>query len=91
MIENKHVISLLGFILVLSGCSNVLITPSSSCSDSDGGFNINVQGTSSTPVQSQTDTCDSLTTLSEYDCGNNNIVLKTIICTGGCLNGACQQ
>ena len=67
------------------------------CSDTDGGFNVNVQGTASGYLNSQpysnTDYCESSTTLREFYCANYRLYNSTTTCytnsTSPCVNGAC--
>ncbi|MEK6968357.1 MAG: thrombospondin type 3 repeat-containing protein [Nanoarchaeota archaeon] len=63
--------------------------PAPTCTDTDGGINVTVRGTASTPNQSQTDSCLSASMVTEYYCVNNEVVSTTLNCDNGCLNGAC--
>lgn len=65
------------------------------CSETDGGYNIYVKGTttSSTESVSYTDSCLDIRYLTEYSCGDGenkgyNIV-NTVNCYNGCLDGIC--
>lgn len=69
------------------------------CSDSDGGANFNVQGTTMTytlkksgaqsVLSSVSDSCSSSNSVTEYSCNGSTVVSTVGTCSGGCSNGAC--
>ena len=83
-----------------SGCSNgacinqTTNTTNSTCSDSDGGINYYLQGTTTNATVSHTDACvpnpGSVTALlTEFYCSGSAVQNATYGCPNGCSNGAC--
>lgn len=66
-----------------------------SCSDTDGGYNPYTNGFAKGFLNGvsyyKTDFCNSNNNLTEYYCFKNKVVTTSTNCSGGCLNGACQQ
>lgn len=78
-----------GFTTLVQTCS---VVPPASCTDSDGGQDEFVKGTTEkTGSFSYTDTCVDSTVLREYYCSGTTWGLTTIECPAGCLNGACVE
>jgi hypothetical protein len=63
--------------------------PTTSCSDSDGGLNYVVKGTTTKGSTSFTDVCESSSQIKEYYCDAGNIVVMYHGCT--CSNGVCTN
>ncbi len=71
-------------------CTNGACTPVP-CSDSDGGEVAETKGTATSGATSQTDSCASETSVTEYYCSGGSILSKSISCGTGthCSDGAC--
>ncbi len=61
----------------------------SSCTDSDGGKNYYVKGTTSLSNIATTDVCYSDSTLNEYSCNQSAIQNEYYNCPDSCFDGAC--
>jgi hypothetical protein len=59
------------------------------CTDSDGGLNYYLQGTTYSPITNQTDYCSNANYLQESYCLNGVMIGTTYICPYGCIDGAC--
>jgi len=80
------------------GCSvgvsrDVTITAPQTCTDSDGGTNYNVKGTTTgmagnNVLTTDTDSCNG-NTLIEWFCSGAYRTNTNYVCPGGCYNGAC--
>ena len=72
--------------------TDLLSIPSLICTDSDGGNNPYVKGTTTLGSQTYTDSCSTTNTLKEYYCANNQIQNYMVICPTGytCQDGACK-
>jgi hypothetical protein len=62
---------------------------SSGCTDSDGGKNYYVKGTTCLGDRCKTDGCLDNTKIIEYYCSWGNMVSRTSICASKCQDGAC--
>jgi len=64
----------------------------STCTDSDGGKNIYVKGTTTFRGQVYTETCETSTVVNEYYCQNGEMMTETPTCPSGytCQDGACK-
>ncbi|NYZ61097.1 hypothetical protein H0O01_05375 [Candidatus Micrarchaeota archaeon] len=71
-------------------CTNGACTPVP-CSDSDNGEVAETKGTATSGATSQTDSCASETSVTEYYCSGGGILSKSISCGTGkhCSDGAC--
>ena len=75
-------------------CDDGACVPASNvlCTDSDGGFNLNVRGTTTDSSGSSTDFCFQNNEVTEYSCLNDySKEMRSLRCGGGeiCIDGAC--
>jgi len=88
----KILLSGLIIFLILASISNFVIAPETTCTDSDGGKNYYVKGTTTNPppeyTSSWTDKCITSVTLQEGTC-TEDLGVHTYECPNGCLEGAC--
>lgn len=72
-------------------CEQNINPPGSECSDTDGGTDRYVRGTTSNSQGSQTDVCWTSTSVHEFFCSGNNIMDDVLDCPSGyiCSDGAC--
>ncbi|MBD3387614.1 MAG: hypothetical protein GF416_01070 [Candidatus Altiarchaeales archaeon] len=59
------------------------------CTESDGGIDEWVKGTTTRGMEAAVDKCVGSAILHEYYCGGNRIGMKQIDCTTGCDDGRC--
>ena len=81
------IISLVLLSIFLAGCGQ---TPNNSCKDSDGGKNVLVKGTCTTPDYNMTDFCTESGKVEEYYCNSHGGCDSAAMdCSAGCNNGTC--
>src|SRR3989344_7765265 len=84
------IVALIGAI-VLEINSPLLFSPASlACSDTDGGINLTLAGTTCDTAGCAQDYCVSTSKLAEYSCSGNRKVLNSYNCALGCLNARCK-
>ena len=77
-------------ILMITGIESCnILPPNVQCSDSDGGLDINVAGTTTAGSTSMKDYCINDNTLMEYYCSGSAVANDVETCDNGCQNGAC--
>ncbi len=80
------------YYLCPNGCYDgacILPPTNQTCTDSDGGLNYYVKGTTKDSKTTKTDNCWYNKTLIEYYCLNNTAEQFNFNCSGRCVNGAC--
>ena len=67
------------------------VSPTNTCTDTDGGVNSNLKGRVTDGSNIREDECSSYNVVKEYYCANNRLADTLVQCSGGyqCSNGLC--
>lgn len=85
------IIALIGaFVFAINSPLLSLAPVSVACSDTDGGINLTLAGTTCDTTGCATDYCASSSKLAEYSCSMNRKTLSTHLCALGCINERCR-